>query len=197
MFAFTAIACFAAVVANDLAWLSIDPNVLGLALIQLIQLSGLFQYGVRQSAEVVNQMVAVDRVLDYRNLPSEAALITPYDDEVSKEWPQNGTIAVRGLNVRYSPGLPLSLRSLTFEIPGGSRVGVVGRTGCGKSTLIQSLIRLLEAEDGQIVIDSVVSVNAVLRCCLLVNTDSRQPTFYLPYRTSPNLVSLSSADPSV
>ncbi|KAL3810365.1 hypothetical protein ACHAXA_007699 [Cyclostephanos tholiformis] len=155
MFAFTAIACFAAVVANDLAWLSIDPNVLGLALIQLIQLSGLFQYGVRQSAEVVNQMVAVDRVLDYRNLPSEAALTTPYDDEVSKEWPQNGTIAVRGLNVRYSPGLPLSLRSLTFEIPGGSRVGVVGRTGCGKSTLIQSLIRLLEAEDGQIVIDSV------------------------------------------
>jgi ATP-binding cassette subfamily C (CFTR/MRP) protein 4 len=164
MFAFTAIASFAAVVANDLAWLNIDPKVLGLALTQLIQLSGLFQYGVRQSAEAVNQMVAVDRVLDYRDLPSEAALTVPYDNEVSKEWSSVGAIKLEGLNVRYSPGLPLSLRSVTFEIPGGSRVGVVGRTGCGKSTLVQSLVRLLEAEDGRIMIDSVVSIDALTPC---------------------------------
>jgi ATP-binding cassette subfamily C (CFTR/MRP) protein 4 len=143
----------------------------------LIQLSGLFQYGVRQSAEVVNQMVAVDRVLGYHDLPSEAAVTARYDDEVSTEWPQKGAISVRGLNVRYRPGLPLSLRSLTFEIPGGSRVGVVGRTGCGKSTLVQSLIRLLEAEDGQIFIDSVVS-----GCCadMLSHFESRlAPTVFV------------------
>jgi ATP-binding cassette subfamily C (CFTR/MRP) protein 4 len=177
MFGFMAVASFTAVVANDQAWLDIDPNLLGLALTMLIQLSGLFQYGVRQSAEVVNQMVAVDRVLGYHDLPSEAAVTARYDDEVSTEWPQKGAISVRGLNVRYRPGLPLSLRSLTFEIPGGSRVGVVGRTGCGKSTLVQSLIRLLEAEDGQIFIDSVVS-----GCCadMLSHFESRlAPTVFV------------------
>ena len=178
-FAFMVIASFTAVVANDHAWLDIDANLLGLALTMLIQLSGLFQYGVRQSAEVANQMVAVDRVLGYRDLPSEAAITARDDDEVSTEWPQKGAISVRGLNVRYRLGLPLSLRSLTFEIPGGSRVGVVGRTGCGKSTLVQSLIRLLEAEDGQILIDSVVSMDAVQRYRLLLKADLRRPCLFL------------------
>ena len=86
------------------------------------------------SAEVENQMVAVERIMGFRDLPSEAALKSQYDDEVVKEfpyteWPSNGTIDVKGLNVRYRPGLPLSLSGLTFTIQGGSRVGVVGRTG--------------------------------------------------------------------
>jgi ABC-type multidrug transport system fused ATPase/permease subunit len=104
----------------------------------------------------VNQMVAVERVIGFSELPSEAALENDFDNSIN-EWPTKGDINVQDLSVRYRVGLPLSLQGLSFKIKGGTRVGVVGRTGGGKSTLVQSLLRLLEAEDGQIVVDGVVS----------------------------------------
>eukprot|EP00804_Cyclotella_cryptica_P018853 CCRYP_020942-RD/>CCRYP_020942-RD protein AED:0.33 eAED:0.33 QI:0/0.9/0.90/1/0.9/0.90/11/87/1336 len=154
MFIFLSIATFAAVIVQDQKWLNIDPGILGLALSLLIQLAGLFQWCIRQSAEVVNQMVAVERVIGFRDLPSEAPLVNDFDKTVS-DWPSTGEIDVQSLSVRYRSGLPLSLQGLTFRIEGGSRVGVVGRTGGGKSTLVQSLLRLLEAENGQILVDGV------------------------------------------
>ncbi|KAL7520054.1 hypothetical protein ACHAWX_004806 [Stephanocyclus meneghinianus] len=154
MFTFLSIATFAAVIVQDQKWLNIDPGILGLALSLLIQLAGLFQWCIRQSAEVVNQMVAVERVIGFRDIPSEAPLVNDFDSTVS-DWPSKGDIDVQSLSVRYRSGLPLSLQGLTFRIEGGSRVGVVGRTGGGKSTLVQSLLRLLEAEHGQILVDGV------------------------------------------
>ena len=99
-------------------------------------------------------MVSVERVIGFRDLPPEAALTNDYDKEV-KDWPAGGEIDVKDLSVRYRSGLPLSLRGLSFTIKGGARVGIVGRTGGGKSTLVQSLLRLLEAEKGQIIIDDI------------------------------------------
>jgi len=154
MFIFLTIASFAAVIVQQQAWFEIDPGILGLAISMLIQLSGLFQWCIRQSAEVVNQMVAVERMIGFRDLSSEAALTNEYDDGI-KDWPVKGEIVVKDLSVRYRPGLPLSLHGLTFKVNSGARVGVVGRTGGGKSTLVQSLLRLLEAEEGQITIDGV------------------------------------------
>jgi len=154
MFIFLTIASFAAVVVHQENWFKIDPGILGLAVSLLIQLSGLFQWCIRQSAEVVNQMVAVERVIGFRDLPSEAALVSDGDDKVDN-WPSKGEIDVKDLCVRYREGLPLSLRGITFKIDGGSRIGVVGRTGGGKSTLVQSILRLLEAESGKIMIDGV------------------------------------------
>lgn len=106
-------------------------------------------------------MVAVERVIGFRDLPSEAPLSNDSDDKIT-DWPSSGAIDVQSLSVRYREGLPQSLRGLTFQIEGGSRVGVVGRTGGGKSTLVQSLLRLLEAESGQILIDGVVSSQLAL-----------------------------------
>jgi len=154
MFVFLAIASFSAVVVHSQGWFAIDPGILGLALSMLIQLSGLFQWCIRQSAEVVNLMVAVERVIGFRDLPSEAALTKECDKEV-KGWPMTGEINVKKVSVRYRSGLHLSLRGLTFTVKGGSRIGIVGRTGGGKSTLVQTLLRLLEAEEGQILIDGV------------------------------------------
>jgi ATP-binding cassette subfamily C (CFTR/MRP) protein 4 len=154
MFIFLAIASFAAVIVHEENWFKIDPGILGLAVSLLIQLSGLFQWCIRQSAEVVNMMVAVERVIGFRDLSSEAALVTDGDDSLD-DWPSKGEINVKDLCVRYREGLPLSLRGITFKIEGGSRVGVVGRTGSGKSTLVQALLRLLEAESGSIMIDGV------------------------------------------
>ena len=84
-----------------------------------------------QSAEVVNQMVAVERVIGFRDLAHEAPLSNNFDEKVS-DWPSSGEIDVQSLSVRYRDGLPLSLRGVSFHIKGGSRVGVVGRTGGGK-----------------------------------------------------------------
>mmetsp|Transcript_3038 Transcript_3038/g.8791 ORF Transcript_3038/g.8791 Transcript_3038/m.8791 type:complete len:1373 (-) Transcript_3038:1207-5325(-) len=149
---FISCATFLAVIFNTQGLLSVDPAILGLALTMLLQLSGLFQWAVRQSAEVVNLMVSVERVSEYGDLPPEAALTCPEDDP---GWPRQGSIEVKDLSVRYRSKLPLSLKNVSFKIESGQRIGVVGRTGSGKSTLIQALFRLLEAEEGKIVIDGV------------------------------------------
>jgi ATP-binding cassette subfamily C (CFTR/MRP) protein 4 len=154
MFIFLTVASFVAVAVHQQAWIDIDPAILGLAISMLIQLAGLFQWCIRQSAEVVNLMVAVERVLGYRDLASEAALDNSFDNGLNN-WPETGEINVQDLSVRYRTSLPLSLCGVSFKIEGGSRVGIVGRTGGGKSTLVQALLRLLEAEGGQITIDGV------------------------------------------
>ena len=74
-------------------------------------------------AQVINNMISVERIEGFRDLPSEAAFTNEYDQEVSPDWPQNGSIDVQDLSVRYRDGLPLSLRNLSFRIDGGSRVG--------------------------------------------------------------------------
>jgi ATP-binding cassette subfamily C (CFTR/MRP) protein 4 len=154
MFIFLTVASFVAVAVHQQAWIDIDPAILGLAISMLIQLAGLFQWCIRQSAEVVNLMVAVERVLGYRDLASEAPLDNSFDTGLDN-WPDMGEINVQDLSVRYRPSLPLSLSGVSFKIEGGSRVGIVGRTGGGKSTLVQALLRLLEAEGGRITIDGV------------------------------------------
>mmetsp|Transcript_5398 Transcript_5398/g.7759 ORF Transcript_5398/g.7759 Transcript_5398/m.7759 type:complete len:344 (-) Transcript_5398:175-1206(-) len=145
---------FLAVLFNDQGWFEVDPAIFGLALSMLLQLGGTFQWSVRQSAELVNQMVSVERVIDFGGLPAEAALITQEDNKFSS-WPNSGSIEIDNLTVRYRETLPPSLSGISVKIESGQRVGVVGRTGSGKSTLVQALFRILEAEEGKIVVDGV------------------------------------------
>jgi len=154
MFLLMTMACYLAVLFHEQAWFDVDPAVLGLALTMLLQLAGTFQWTVRQSAEVVNQMVSVERVSDFCHLPPEAPLVTRKDEEL-ETWPRSGSIEVANLKVRYRSSLPLSLSGVSFAIQSGHRVGIVGRTGSGKSTLVQALFRLLEAEGGAILVDGV------------------------------------------
>jgi ATP-binding cassette, subfamily C (CFTR/MRP), member 4 len=71
------------------------------------------------------------------------------------DWPSSGSITVRNLSVRYRSNLPLSLKNISFTVPSGKRLGIVGRTGSGKSTLVQALFRIIESEEGSILIDGV------------------------------------------
>eukprot|EP00980_Cylindrotheca_fusiformis_P015479 scaffold4361_cov123-Cylindrotheca_fusiformis.AAC.1 len=144
-----------AVLFEQQSWFEIDPSILGLAISMLLQLAGVFQWCIRQSAEVVNLMVSVERVLAFRNIAPEASLEVEGDERLDPSWPNHGDIKVNDLDVRYRPALPPALDGATFTIPAGSRVGIVGRTGSGKSTVVQTLFRLLEAEHGSIVIDGV------------------------------------------
>jgi ATP-binding cassette, subfamily C (CFTR/MRP), member 4 len=152
--ALLALACFLAVLFNEQGWFNVDPSILGLALTLLLQLSGLLQWFTRQSSELINQMVAIERMSMYADLPSEAPLDLP-EDKVLIKWPGQGRLDVSDLSVRYRTNLPPALSGLTFHVESGQRLGIVGRTGSGKSTFIQALFRLLEAETGGMELDGV------------------------------------------
>lgn len=108
------------------------------------------QYGVRQSAVSMQQMTAVERVLQYTDLVSEVQL----DKQPPTEWPAHGRVQFRGMSLRYDPLEPPTLIDLTIDIMAGWKVGIVGRTGAGKSSLISALFRLAPIS-GEILIDDI------------------------------------------
>uniref|UniRef100_A0A0D9W2Q4 ABC transporter C family member 13 n=1 Tax=Leersia perrieri TaxID=77586 RepID=A0A0D9W2Q4_9ORYZ len=101
-----------------------------------------------------NDMVAVERVNQYSTLPSEASWEVA-DCLPSPNWPRKGDINIKDLKVRYRSNTPLILKGITISINSGEKIGVVGRTGSGKSTLVQALFRLVEPAEGHIIIDGV------------------------------------------
>lgn len=156
-----------------------DPAVLGLSISMLLQLCSAFQWCIRQSAEIVNQMVCVERVLQFGKIEPEAPLELNFDETLDKSWPKDGAITVKDLAVRYRPSLPLALNGASFSVPSGARVGVVGRTGSGKSTIVQTLFRLLEAESGHINIDDVnISEVGLHRLRTSISVIPQHPTLF-------------------
>ena len=144
-----------AVLFQDRGWFNVDPAILGLSLTLLIQISTTnFPWVVRQSAEVTNQMVSVERISEFGNLSQEPPLHTQADEE-HEHWPTNASIKVKNFTTRYRADLPYCLHNVTFSIDSGTRIGIVGRTGSGKSSLVQALFRILEAEEGSIEIGGV------------------------------------------
>lgn len=115
-------------------------------------LTGMLQWGIRQSAEVANQMMSVERILEYRDLETEKQPAKP--KEVAKEWPQDGQIEFRNVVYKYYPEAEPVLRGLSFVVRPGEKIGIVGRTGAGKSSLIGAIFRLAVVE-GKVLIDDV------------------------------------------
>ena len=151
-------ACYLAVVFRHHTNFNIDPAILGLALMFLIQLAGLFQWSVRQSAEAENQMISVERILQFSKLDTEDNLdFNKSEDDLvfPTNWPATGKIVFKCVSAKYRPELERSLEDVSFVIKGGERVGIVGRTGSGKSTLLQVLMRLLDEIDGTMEIDGI------------------------------------------
>lgn len=178
-FLLLAFVCFVTVLFQTQGWFNVGPTILGLTLSMLLQLCSGFQWCIRQSAEIVNQMVSVERVLAFGKIEPEAPLELESDDGLDKSWPLEGEISVKDLAVRYRPSLPLVLDGVSFSVPSGSRVGVVGRTGSGKSTIVQTLFRLLEAESGQINVDDVNIANVGLhRLRTSISVIPQHPTLF-------------------
>lgn len=109
---------------------------------------------VRQSCEIETNIVSVERIKEYVELPSEAPS-TIESHRPPPSWPHTGSIEFRSYATRYREGLDLVLRDVSFRVEGGERIGVVGRTGSGKSSLMLGLFRILEPVDGSIWIDGV------------------------------------------
>jgi ABC-type multidrug transport system fused ATPase/permease subunit len=179
-FTLMSIASATAVLFHDQGWFEVNPAILGLALTLLLQIAGTnFPWIVRQSAEIVNQMVSTERILEFGDLLPEAPLAADFDKSLEMSWPANGEICINGIDIRYRPELPLALDQLSFSIPPGSRVGVVGRTGSGKSTLCQALFRLLEAEEGSVSIDGVdISKVGLHRLRTRISVIPQTPTLF-------------------
>lgn len=174
--AFLAAAAFFAVPARDF----VDPALVGLSLSYTLMMTGMFQWMVRQSAEVENQMISVERCLEYTKLPTEQLELTPSDSDsaagagagaassshksapaattggesgskaaagpVPQDWPTSGRIVYRDVWLRYAPTLPWVLRGMELDIEHGEKVALVGRTAAGKSSMVLSLFRMVEAE---------------------------------------------------
>ena len=179
-FILMAVASVFAVLFHDQGWFQVDPSILGLSLTLLIQISTTnFPWVVRQSAEVTNQvstfsakihlsfyqkipsdsisgctqMVSVERIIEFGNLSPEAPLEADRDRDFKPD--KDTSIKVKNLTTRYRSNLPVCLDGVSFQIEAGQRVGVVGRTGSGKSSLVQALFRILEAETGSIEINGI------------------------------------------
>ncbi|KAF9591438.1 hypothetical protein IFM89_004136, partial [Coptis chinensis] len=133
---------------------AVDPSMAGLIATYGLSLNVLQGWVIWNICNVDNKMISVERILQFSSIQSEAPL-TIVGCTPDPDWPMSGTIDIDNLHVQYSPSLPMILKGITCTFPGTKKVGVVGRTGSGKSTLIQTLFRVVEPSSGKILIDGV------------------------------------------
>ncbi|ENN78296.1 hypothetical protein YQE_05446, partial [Dendroctonus ponderosae] len=126
----------------------------GLGITQAIGLTGMLQWGIRQSTELENQMTSVERVIEYNSIESEGDLESSPEKKPPKTWPSEGKIEFKHVSLRYFASDPPVLEDLCFAIESKEKIGIVGRTGAGKSSLINALFQLSDTT-GSILIDDV------------------------------------------
>ncbi|KAI5459860.1 P-loop containing nucleoside triphosphate hydrolase protein [Mariannaea sp. PMI_226] len=132
----------------------LSPGMVGLAMSYALQITTSLNWIVRQTVEVETNIVSVERVLEYAALPSEAPEIIP-NKRPPASWPAKGEVEFVNYSTRYREGLDLVLKNINLDIKTHEKIGVVGRTGAGKSSLTLALFRLIEPATGHIGIDEV------------------------------------------
>ncbi|EGW32740.1 uncharacterized protein SPAPADRAFT_135872 [Spathaspora passalidarum NRRL Y-27907] len=133
---------------------NISASSTGLLLSYVIQIVGLLSLTIRSMTQVENEMNSVERVHEYAfNLPQEAPYKVDRPGIPPIDWPCSGYIKFNNVQLRYRPNLPLVLNGLDVSFYPGEKVGIVGRTGAGKSSIMTALYRLVELENGSIEID--------------------------------------------
>lgn len=130
----------------------LSAGMVGLAMAYALQITQSLNWIVRQTVEVETNIVSVERILEYARLPSEAPEVIPkYRPKIS--WPAHGAVNFNNYSTRYRPGLDLVLKNINLNIQAHEKIGVVGRTGAGKSSLTLALFRIIEPAKGSISID--------------------------------------------
>ncbi|KAF5715733.1 ABC transporter [Fusarium globosum] len=133
--------------------LPVALSISGLLLTYSMSMVGMMQVVVKYLIEVNNSMSNTERLFQYTNSLRQEA---PLDGaSVRPSWPEHGAIEYEAVQMRYRPGLPLVIDNFCLKIAGGERLGIVGRTGAGKSTILSTLFRLTEISGGSITIDGI------------------------------------------
>lgn len=131
---------------------TISAGIAGLSIAYSLQVTESLTWLVRTLSQLETETVSVERVKEYSEIKSEAEW-TNASQLLPKNWPEVGSVQFNNFQVRYRDGLDLVLKGVSFEILGGEKVGIVGRTGAGKSSLTLSLFRIIESAGGSIQID--------------------------------------------
>jgi ABC-type multidrug transport system fused ATPase/permease subunit len=136
---------------------AISAGVIGLALNKSLELASVFGGLINCFTAAETSLIAMERLLTFTNLTPERPLELPtdkaldyvlpaHDAKAAKAWPWRGEVEFRNVKMSYRPDLPLVLKGISFKLPAGTSLGVVGRTGAGKSSLLAMLFRLVELE---------------------------------------------------
>ncbi|CAL7944629.1 unnamed protein product [Xylocopa violacea] len=129
---------------------------IGLVITQITAISVVLQWGMRQTAELENQITSIERVLEYSRLEEEPFLDSIPEKVPPSEWPRKGLVEFKDVKLKYGPKSPYALKGISFVIKPEEKVGVVGRTGAGKTSLISALFRLAYIE-GDLIIDGIAT----------------------------------------
>ncbi|KAF9922468.1 Multidrug resistance-associated protein 1 [Linnemannia zychae] len=128
---------------------NMDPALAGLALSFTLAITQEINYLVRNYCETQNMLVSVERMREYTDLKTEAPDSLPLDPKTETSWPpKRGAIDFVNYSTRYREGLDLVLKNVSFTVKAGEKIGIVGRTGAGKSSLTLALFRMIEAANG-------------------------------------------------
>ncbi|QLQ82390.1 hypothetical protein HG537_0H01520 [Torulaspora globosa] len=138
---------------------TLTPGMIGLSLSYALQITQSLNWIVRMTVEVETNIVSVERIKEYSEIKSEAPL-TIEGHRPPEEWPDKGDIKFEHYSTRYRPGMNLVLQDINLHIKPREKIGIVGRTGAGKSSLTLSLFRIIEAAEGRIVIDG-IAINEI------------------------------------
>ncbi|KAJ8773182.1 hypothetical protein K2173_028359 [Erythroxylum novogranatense] len=131
-----------------------SPGFIGMALSYGLSMNVSLVLAIQNQCSLENYVVSVERLNQYMHIPSEAPEVIE-GNHPPPSWPAVGKVDICDLQVKYRPDTPLVLRGVTCTIEGGDKVGIVGRTGSGKTTFISALFRLVEPAAGKIVVDDI------------------------------------------
>ncbi|KAJ8616266.1 hypothetical protein MRB53_035638 [Persea americana] len=125
---------------------------IGMALSYGLSLNMSFVFSIQNQCMLANYIISVERLNQYMHVPSEAPEVVE-GNRPPLEWPTVGKVELQDLKIRYRPNTPLVLHGISCTFEGGHKIGIVGRTGSGKTTLIGALFRLVEPAGGKIIVD--------------------------------------------
>ncbi|KAL1814377.1 ABC transporter C family member 8-like isoform X2 [Daucus carota subsp. sativus] len=132
----------------------IPPGLVGLSLSYALALTSTQVFLIRWYCNLSNYIISVERIKQFMNIPPEPPAIIE-NNRPPGSWPSKGEIKLQELKIKYRPNSPLVLKGITCTFKEGTRVGIVGRTGSGKTTLITALFRLVEPYSGKILVDGI------------------------------------------
>ncbi|CAH9110233.1 unnamed protein product [Cuscuta europaea] len=129
-------------------------GLIGMALSYGLSLNMSLVFSIQNQCTIANYIISVERLKQYMHVPSEAPEIIE-KNRPPINWPTKGRVEIQNLQIRYGEGSPLVLQGISCTFEGEHKIGIVGRTGSGKTTLIGALFRLVEPAGGRIVVDGI------------------------------------------